>query len=47
MTRINPYDVRYFPIPWPEETMDIASCVFSVIAITALVLQLRQKKITS
>jgi hypothetical protein len=36
------YDIRYFPIPWSEETMVIASCVFSVIAIAALVLQLRR-----
>jgi len=41
---IAPYDVRYFPLPWPEQTMVIATFVFSVIAITALVFQLRQKK---
>ena len=41
---IAPYDLRYFPLPWPEQTMVIASFVFSVIAITALVFQLRHKK---
>jgi len=44
---IGVYDVRYFPIPWPEETMVIASFVFSVIASAALALQPRQKKVTS
>ena len=41
---IAPYDVRYFPLPWPEQTMVIATFVFSVIAIATLVYQLRQKK---
>ena len=41
---IAPYDVRFFPIPWPEQTMVIATFVISVIAIVALTLQLRQKK---
>ncbi len=44
---IAPYDVRYFPLPWPEQTMVIATFVISVIAIAALVLQLRQKKAAS
>jgi len=42
---IAPFDVRYFPLPWPEQTMVIASFVFSVISIAALVYQLRQKKV--
>ncbi len=41
---IAPYDVRYFPLPWPEQTMVIATFVFSVISIFALVVQLSQKK---
>ncbi len=41
---VAPYDVRFFPLPWPEQTMVIATFVFSVIAIAALVIQLRQKK---
>jgi len=38
------YDIQYFPIPWPEETRVVSSCVFSVIAVGALVFQLRRKK---
>lgn len=41
---IAPYDFRFFPIPWPEQTMVIATFVFTLIAIAALVSQLRQKK---
>ena len=41
---IAPYDIRYFPLPWPEQTMVIATFVISVIAIAALALQLRQTK---
>jgi hypothetical protein len=44
---IAPYDIRYFPLPWPEETTVIATFIFSVIAIAALVYQLKQKKGTS
>ena len=43
---IAPYDFQFFPIPWPEQTMVIATFVFSLIAIAALVLQLRQKSAT-
>src|SRR3972149_2330694 len=43
---IAPYDVRYFPLPWPEQTMVIATFVLSVIAIAALALQLRQNTST-
>jgi hypothetical protein len=39
---IAPYDIRYFPLPWPEQTMVIVTFVFSVIALAALVMQLRQ-----
>lgn len=39
---VAPYDARFFPLPWPEQTMVIASFIFSVIAIAALVFQLRQ-----
>lgn len=42
---IAPYDVRYFPLPWPEQTMVIATFVISVIALAALVMQLRQRKV--
>ena len=38
------YDVQYFPLPWPEQTMVIATFVISGIAIVALLLQLRQTK---
>ncbi len=41
---IAPYDIRYFPLPWPEQTMVIATFVTSVIAIAALVIQLRRTK---
>jgi len=41
---IAPYDFQFFPIPWPEQTMVIATFVFSLIAIAALVMQLRQQK---
>lgn len=41
---IAPYDFQFFPIPWPEQTMVIATFVFSLIAIAVLVIQLRQKK---
>ena len=42
---IAPYDIRFWmTMPWPERTMVIATFVFSVIAIAALVSQLRQKK---
>ena len=41
---IAPFDVRYFPLPWPEQTMVITTFILSVIAIAALVYQLRQKK---
>ena len=40
---IGPYDFRYFPLPWPEETMVIASFGFSVIAIVALAFELGHK----
>jgi hypothetical protein len=39
---IAPYDIRYFPLPWPEQTMVIVTFVFSVITLAALVMQLRQ-----
>ena len=41
---IAPYDVRYFPLPWPEQTMVIATFILSVIAIAALAVQLKQTK---
>jgi hypothetical protein len=41
---IAPYDVRFFPLPWPEQIMVIATFVISVITITSLVLRLRQTK---
>ena len=41
---IAPYDIRYFPLPWPEQTMVIATFVISVIAIATLVMQLRQTR---
>ena len=41
---IAPYDFQFFPIPWPEQTMVIATFICSLIAIAALVSQLRQKK---
>ena len=42
---IAPYDFQFIPMPWPEQTMVIATFVFSLIAIAALVIQLRQKKV--
>jgi hypothetical protein len=39
---IMPYDIRYFPLPWPEQTMVIATFVVSAISIVALARQLRQ-----
>jgi hypothetical protein len=39
---IGPYDFRYFPIPWPEETMVIVSFGLSLIAAVALAFQLRR-----
>jgi hypothetical protein len=44
---IAPYDVRYFPLPWPEQTMVIGTFVLSVMALAALALQLRQKRAPS
>ena len=41
---IAPYDFRYFPLPWPEQTMVIATFILSVIAIAALSVQLKQTK---
>ena len=41
---IAPYDFQFFPIPWPEQTMVIATFVFCLIAIAALASQLRQTK---
>ena len=41
---IAPYDVRFFPLPWPEQTMVIATSVFCLIAIAALASQLRKTK---
>ena len=38
------YDFQFIPMPWPEQTMVIATFVFAVIAIVALVLQLRQTR---
>lgn len=41
---IAPYDFQFIPMPWPEQTMVIATFVSSLIAIAALVLQLRKTK---
>jgi hypothetical protein len=41
---IAPYDIRYFPLPWPEQTMVITTFMISLISIAALALQLGQKK---
>ncbi|MBI3165896.1 MAG: hypothetical protein HYZ24_14530 [Chloroflexi bacterium] len=41
---IAPYDFQFIPMPWPEQTMVFATFVFSLIAIAALALRLRQTK---
>jgi hypothetical protein len=41
------YDVRFFPLPWPEQTAVIAVFLFPVISIIALALQFGRKKPSS
>lgn len=43
---IAPYDIRYFPLPWPEQIAVIGTFIFAVIAIAALTFQFRRSKVT-
>ncbi len=38
------YDVRYFPLPWPEQTAVITVFLFPVVSLVALALQYWQKR---